>query len=226
MKQSVVIFGSSGHAKVVADLVLSRDDLILRGFISDPLAQMSDLVYRGCSVVGSDLDLESLRTEYGSISGVIGIGNGAVRKKVVREVRARFPWFQFLSVVHHSSSVSPSVQIGEGCIIMPGVVLNAEVIVREHSLINTGCTVDHETAIGSYVSLAPGVTVGGGVTIGNEVVIGMGATIFQSVKISEGSLVGGGSLVIKSLDRAAVYYGSPASKIREIDEPRSEIDKN
>ena len=61
-----------------------------------------------------------------------------------------------------------NVEIGEGSLIMPGVVINTETKIGKHCIINTSSSIDHHNYFKDYSSCGPGVITGGKVTIGEN----------------------------------------------------------
>ena len=75
-------------------------------------------------------------------------------------------------------------------------------------------TATHE--IGTELQRA-GKTLHKSVIIEDGVWIGANVTIFPGVKIARGGVIGANSVVTKSTEPNALYYGTPAKKIRELE---------
>jgi len=57
-----------------------------------------------------------------------------------------------------------------------------------------------------------------GATVEDDVSIGANATILPGLKIGAGSLIGAGSVVTKNVEPGVVVAGSPAVKVKNIDQ--------
>ena len=77
----VVIFGCSGHAKVVVDILESNEDYILVGFIDKFIPENTNIL--NYKVIGNESFLPKLTKEYKFNKGVIGIGDNFKRSQVV-----------------------------------------------------------------------------------------------------------------------------------------------
>lgn len=213
MKPKVVIFGSSGHAKVIADMIESGSSFELIGFI-DKFKSVGDEVL-GYKVIGGEQSLANLMVEYGFYQGVVGIGDNFVRSKVVGIIMEQAPNFQFVNCIHKSANISNHCQFGSGSIVMPGVTVNVSANVGDHCILNTNSSLDHDCIMKDFSSLGPNASVGGDTKIGALSHIGISAAVFQGILVGENCVIGGGSVVKKNARDNTVYFGSPAKYISD-----------
>ena len=204
----IVIFGSSGHAKVIVDVVESNSSLKLLGFIDRPELVGSEVL--GYKVIGSESSLPELMDRLGFSKGIIGIGDNSTRRLVATRIQEIAPTFEFTNCIHKSANISRHCEIGHGNVIMPGVSINASSIVSNHCILNTHSSLDHDSLMEPYSSLGPNAATGGNCSIGELSHIGIGASILQRVSIGRNCIIGAGSLVNKDTKNDSVYYGSPA----------------
>lgn len=210
-KSKVVIFGSSGHAKVIVDIVESNSGFELIGFI-DKFKTVGDEVL-GYKVIGNEQSLPRLMIEYGFNQGIVGIGDNFIRSEVVRIVTQLAKKFQFVNCIHKSAKISKHFHIGIGNVVMPGAIINASSIVSNHCILNTNSSLDHDCMMKDFSSLAPNAVVGGNCNIGEYSNVGIGASVFHGINIGSNCIIGGGSLVNKNTDSDSIYYGIPAKFI-------------
>jgi sugar O-acyltransferase (sialic acid O-acetyltransferase NeuD family) len=189
----VALFGASGHARVVAD-VLERAGLFeIAGLIvSDLPAGTPCFGYR---VLGSEMDLPRLIQFLARIERVC-------------------PSLRFVSAVHPSAQIGRDVTIGDGSAIMAGAVVNSGSQIGPFGIVNSKASLDHDARMGAFASLAPGATVGGNVEIGEFSAISLGASVIQRVRIGSHSVVGAGALVLRDLPDRIVAFGVPAVVVR------------
>lgn len=210
---NIVICGSSGHAKVVIDIVQKEGKYNIRGL----LEKGPDVAARtlGYPVLGSEEDLPRLIQEYQLAGVLIGIGDNFLRAKVAARIRDISPQLAFVTAVHPSASIGIDVAIGEGTVIMAGVSVNASTKIGKLCILNTNSTLDHDSTLEDYASLAPGVNVGGNCRIGKYSAISIGAVLIHGMQVGEHSVVGAGAVVLKPVEPLVVAYGSPARMIRK-----------
>ena len=113
------LYGASGHAKVIMD-ILEANQIKIEGLIDDN-PEVKELL--GYPVFHQRHDLSPL---------IISIGNNQIRRKIAEKLDVEFG-----TAIHPSAVVSPSAKIGEGTVIMPGAVINADAVIGKHCIINT-----------------------------------------------------------------------------------------
>ena len=194
MNKKVVVFGASGYGQVVADIVCANNDILL-GFLDDDITKKT---------LGKVADY----FKYPDAEFVIGIGNGAVREKISS---LPLKWYQ---AIHPSAVISPSVQIGEGTVVMPNAVINANSRIGCHCIINSGAIVEHDNIIEDYSHISVGAKLAGTVAIGKRTWVGIGATVINNISICENCMIGAGAVVVKNINKKGTYVGIPARKVK------------
>lgn len=199
-KDKVYLYGASGHAKVVMDILrLAHCDVPC---LIDDNNLVKELA--GVPVVHSAEGLAPI---------IVTIGNCKIRRKIVERLGERSSFI----AVHPNAIVANNVQLGEGTVVMAGAILNPFATVGKHCIINTGASLDHDVSLGDFVHIAPHSTLCGEVRVGDDTWIGAGSTVIQGVSIGKNCFIGAGSVVIKDIPDNSLCYGSPAKIIRTIE---------
>lgn len=141
----------------------------------------------------------------------IGYSQMKARVKYYEALKGRVP---LANIIHSSSYVDRSCQLGEGVFILPGCSLDFEAAINDNVLLNTGVTIAHHSTVGKNSFVAPGCQIAGLVTIGENCFIGVGATIKDSITIHKNSTIGAGAVVIKDTPENSVSVGVPAKVIK------------
>ncbi|MBN2991573.1 acetyltransferase [Pseudomonas cedrina subsp. fulgida] len=208
----ILLVGSSGHAKVILDIVEKQGLYTVLGLI-DSFRAIGDEVL-GYSVIGRESDLPKILAEY-SVEGVIvAIGDNSIRGEVSARISELCPHLPFVCAIHPSATIGKGVSIGSGTVVMAGAVVNPCSAVGKFCIINTLAALDHDSVMGDFSSLAPSAVTGGGCKIGKFSAIGIGASLSHGVNVGEHAVVGGKSMVLSDVDPFSVYYGVPAKRIR------------
>lgn len=192
------LYGASGHAKVIMD-ILEANQIKIEGLIDDN-PEVNELL--GYPVFHQRNDLSPL---------IISIGNNGIRKKIAENISAEFG-----TAIHPSAIVSPKATVDVGSVVMQGAIIQSCVKIGKHCIINTGASVDHECIIGDYVHISPHATLCGNVQIGEGSWIGAGTVILPGVKIGKWSVIGAGSVVTKDFPDCIVAVGNKCRIIKEI----------
>jgi sugar O-acyltransferase (sialic acid O-acetyltransferase NeuD family) len=211
--KNILIFGASGHSKVIVDIIEKQEKYNIQGFIDKN--RKKNTSFMGYKVLGNQSSLKDIIYSNKIYGGVIGIGDNYIRSVIRNKVIKIIPNFKFVNCIHPKTIVGKDVKIGGGNVIMAGVVINSSAIIKNHCILNTNSSVDHDSLMSDFSSIAPNVTIGGNVTIGNYSAIGIGANIFHNVNVGHNCIVGGGSLVCNDTNENSIYYGSPSKYIKE-----------
>lgn len=217
-REPAFVYGSGGHAKVVAE-VIAAEGLYEVHFLIDDCAAKAGSVVGGHTVVGGREALRGLRERDGIRHGIVAIGNERARHSIALELEDE--GFELLTAIHPSAQISPSSAVGRGTVVMAGAVINADSRVGLAAVINTRCSVDHDCDIGDGVQIAPGATVCGAVRVGARTFIGAGATLIPSVVVGSDAIVGAGAVVIHDVPDGVTVVGVPARVIRPGASPQS-----
>lgn len=208
----IIIIGSSGHAKVVIDMVEEEGRYRIVGLLDDYRSIGEETL--GYSVIGKRTDLGDRVGERLIRGALIAIGDNDARSKVADWANRCCPDLPFVTAVHPSATIGRNVSVGAGTVIMAGAVINPCCSVGRFCVLNTNSSLDHDSVMEDFASLAPGATVGGGCQIGTRSAVGMGATLVQGVTVGNGSVVGAASLVLGPIASGIVAYGVPARSVR------------
>lgn len=204
-KEKIFVFGASGHAKVVIDII-EKKGLYEIVFMADDDLSLKGTDFFGYTVIGGKEDILVLSDA--PKKAIVAIGSNIARCKVSAWLAENN--FVKVSAVHPSVQVSRGVQIGAGSVVMAGVCINADTVVGEDVIINTKASVDHDCRIGDGTHLAPGSTLCGTVSIGEQSFVCAGATIIPNLTIGKNVVVGAGATVIADVPDGMVVVGSPA----------------
>jgi sugar O-acyltransferase (sialic acid O-acetyltransferase NeuD family) len=139
-------------------------------------------------------------------AAVVGIGANHVR----RALAERLPGVEWVTAAHPAAHVHPSVQLGPGTVVFAGAILQLNVRIGAHVIINTAATADHDCVIGDYAHLAPGVRLAGSIHVESDAFLGIGSVVIPGRRIGRRSIVGAGGVVIADVPDDTTVVGVPA----------------
>lgn len=195
----VYLYGASGHAKVVMDIVRKAYMDVPCLIDDNPAVNELD----GLPVVHSAEGLSPI---------IVTIGDCQIRRKIVWRLEGK----EYLTVIHPTAVKADSVKLGCGTVVMAGAILNPYVEVGNHCIVNTGASVDHDVKIADFVHVAPHCTLCGEVEVGEGTWIGTGTTVIQGIHIGKDCFIGAGSVIVKDIPDGYLCYGNPAKIIKKL----------
>lgn len=201
--KDVIIIGTGGHAKVIADIVLCSGDNLV-GFLT---SDRDKDTFIGKPILGGDTDYAKYKDCY----FVVAIGNPNVRERISNSM-AGIKWY---TAIHPSSTISAiNTSIGEGTVVMANAVINPFAQIGNHCIINTNATIEHDNVIEDFSHISVGTKLAGTVKIGKRTWVGIGATVSNGISVCEDCMIGAGAVVVKNIEVSGTYIGVPAPKIK------------
>lgn len=197
----MTILGAGGHAKVVLAALRARGIDDLR--VLDENEAVWGTVICGVPIEGG-FDLLQPGEE-----AHIAIGSNAARESLAR----RFPLVHWQTIVHPTAWVCPTVEIGVGTFVAAGAVVQVEVRLGSHVIVNTGATIDHESIIADFAQIAPGAHLGGRVHMHPRSFVGIGAAVHQGAILEHDATLGGGAFLKGVVPCGETWVGVPARRL-------------
>jgi UDP-N-acetylbacillosamine N-acetyltransferase len=208
MGTPLVVWGASGHARVVADIIRLSKEYDIVGFLDDVNPERCGTEFCGARVLGGREKVDELRRQ-GVQHVVFGVGDNRARLTLGSLVQAG--GLCLATAIHPRATIAADVAIGRGTVVAAGAVINPGARIGESVIINTCASVDHEGLVDDGAHVGPGVRLGGKVVVERGAWIGIGATVRDEVVIGAHSIVGAGAVVVANVPARVVAYGVPAT---------------
>lgn len=196
---NMYLYGASGHAKVIIDILLSQN-IEVKALVDDN-DTINELV--GYPVVHKFEGLNPF---------IISIGDNKIREKIFNKLAGH----TFGTAIHSSAIISQNSSLCEGSVVMQGAIIQSGSSIGKHCIINTGASVDHDCNLTDFVHISPQSILCGNVTIGEGTWIGAGTTILPGVKIGKWCIVGAGSVVSKDIPDYSLAVGNRCKIIKSM----------
>lgn len=194
------LYGASGHAKVIIDILESLN-VEVKGLFDDNI----EIRYLSNYEVFGKFNNILL----GNDNLIISIGNNVIRKRIADQLSVNYG-----NAIHRSALISSSSCIGKGTVIMQNAVIQSEAIVGKHCIINTSSIIEHECRIDDFAHISPNATLCGNVVVGEGTHIGAGAIVLPGVRIGNWVTIGAGSVILKNIPDNVTAVGNPGKIIK------------
>jgi len=213
MSEKIFVYGASGHAKVVIDII-ERQGLYDIVFLVDDDPSLKGTDFYGYRVVGGKQEL--LESQDLISGGIVAIGSNRARKSVAAWLVSQ--GFPLVSCIHPSAQIARGVVVESGSVIMAGAIINSDSHIGRNVIVNTRASIDHDCIIADGVHIAPGATLCGTVSVGSGTFICAGSTVIPNLTIGRNVLIGAGSTVIRDVPHCLLIAGSPARHVKALEE--------
>ena len=188
----IILVGAGGHARACIDVIEQSGQFKIAGLVEK--GKLNNKENLGYPIIGTDDDLQNLRQKYSHSLITVGqIKSPKIRIKLYQLLKELD--FTLPVIVSPHAYVSKHAQIGEGSIIMHGVIINANAKVGNNCIINNSALIEHDAVIGDHCHIATGAIINGEVSVGNETFIGSGAVTKQCISIGNNCIVGAGIIL-------------------------------
>lgn len=205
---TLVVYGSGGHSKVVIEAVRARAPDRNIVIIDDGPDAASRQVLGLSPSGGRDL----LSREFRDAPVALAVGDNDGRARVMEWLSTNGSRLE--TVIHPGSIVGATVQVEPGAFIAAGAVVIADARIGRGAIINTSASIDHDCDIGEAAHIAPGVHLCGNVTVGERSLVGVGSSVRPGVTIGAEVTIGAGSVVVGDITDAGIFAGNPARRLR------------
>ena len=133
MDQSLLIVGMGQYGFFAREIAVAMRCFSRIDFVDD----------NHPDAVGKMTDLERLSERYNC--AVVAIGEPKIRLDCMQKLCR---YFSLASLIHPMSYVSPSADVGEGCIVEPLAVIHTEAVIADGCLISAGSVINHNSKVG------------------------------------------------------------------------------
>jgi acetyltransferase EpsM len=215
MKKPLVIWGASGYARVVADIIRLAGEYDILGMLDDVRPERRGEIVGGVAVLGGREQWDEIKRQ-GATHVIVAVGHCAARVRLADFAVAH--GLKLATAIHPGAIVASDALISPGTVIAAGAVVNPAVTIGRNCLINTCASVDHDCTIGDGVHIGPGVRLGGHTTIGKGAWLGIGAITCDRIHIGAGSVIGAGAVITRDIPPGVVAYGVPGRVMRNVND--------
>lgn len=209
MKDKIILIGGGGHCKSVIDVIEQENKFEIIGII-DIKDKIGTSVI-GYNVIGCDDDIEKLSKTCKNFIITFGQGkSNEFRKNTFAKLKSLNINLPIIKSPY--SHVSKHAIIGEGTVVMHGVIVNAGAMVGANCILNTQSLIEHDAEVGSHCHISTKATLNGTVKMGNSVFAGSSCVIKDGISICDDVTIGTGATVVKNITEAGIYVGCPAKR--------------
>lgn len=206
MPEPLVLVTASGLAREALAVIRTHGLFDVVGIVDDDVALHGTSV-DGVPVLGPLAALAELREPH----VLVCAGKGAVREAIVERLDALgVSPVRYATLVHPGVEVPSGCLVGDGSIVLAGVVMTTAVTLGSHVVVMPNVTLTHDCVVQDFGTLCAGVALGGGVVVGRGAYVGMNAGVREHRRVGAYATVGMGAVLLHDAPDGQTWAGVPA----------------
>jgi sugar O-acyltransferase (sialic acid O-acetyltransferase NeuD family) len=199
INKKTLLYGASGHSKVICSIFESMDISISSIFDDNRNIKLDKYKV----IYGYDCKFEP------DLPVLVSIGDNLIRKQISEKVS-----HSFSTAIHSSSIIDDVTKIGLGTAVFHSATIQRDTLIGKHCIINTNASVDHDCIIEDFVHIAPSATLCGNVRVGEGTLIGANATILPNIIVGKWCIIGAGAVLTDNIPDYSLVAGVPGKIVR------------
>lgn len=169
--------------------------------------------------------------EWGELSTILEENKDKIEDYVVENDRrnSAIPLLDLKGIkarIEPGAIIRDQVEIGDNAVIMMGAMINIGSVVGAGTMIDMNVVLGGRATVGKNCHIGAGAVLAGvieppsakPVVIEDDVVIGANAVVLEGVTVGKGAVVAAGAIVVDDVAPYTVVAGTPAKKLKDIDE--------
>lgn len=184
--KTIIIVGAGGFAREVLGYIFTEKTAgvydRIKGIVVDGY-QKNDYLPYDLPYLGSVAEYKSTAEDL----FLVCIGENPGRRQVIELLKSKGA--KLFTYVSESSYVNSTAKIGEGVIVAPFCIINANVILGKYALLNSYSAIGHDSIVGVHAVLSPYAAINGGCRVGDNLIMGTRATIFPKINLGNNCII-------------------------------------
>lgn len=206
-KKELIIFGSSGTASEIIDLV--------RMYYSDNFDKFY-VVYFDDAFRENISIKEKINNPVYQLYYVLGFADVSLRRRCVSKMAAINNIKPF-TIINPTAFIADSSLIGEGVYVAGNASISSEVKLCDFSLVSFNASIGHQSIIEEYCVVLAGARVSGNVKLGAGSLVGSNAFIFQGLSIGADNLIDAMTYIKQDLPEGMLSFARNTKTIKRTD---------
>jgi len=150
-----------------------------------------------------------------SCSVVMAVGyNNLNRARESLFARLKGMRYVIETYIHPDARVYTEHPLGEGCVVLPGAVIEPHARVGSNTLIWCNATLAHHSSVAENCWIAAGTVLSGEAKVARNSFVGVNAAVVNKITVGEYNIIGAGALITKDTKPHTVHLARSAELLR------------
>lgn len=191
-KSKIILIGAGGHANSCIEVLEGSKCYEIAGLIghADEVGEMR----LGYPIIGTDADLGEIVKSCPNALIALGQIKSPKQRMAIYELATKLG-YKLPVIKSTTAQISAHAVIGDGTVVMHGVIINAGATIGSNCIINTKALIEHGAQVGDHVHISTGAIINGDCNVGCGSFIGSGSVVQQNISIGKNCLIGMGAAV-------------------------------
>ncbi len=182
---------------------------VVKGFLDDN----KEALHGYTLAVGVIDTIENYQPVFGDVF-VCAIGIPSLKRKCIEKILGRGG--VFVNIIHPSVIFGHNINMGQGIIICPRVILTIDLKIGSYVGINLNCCLNHNVVIGDFCQLSCFCDITGHAQLGKGVFMGSHASILPRCRVGDNAVLGAGCVVTHDIPSDTTVVGIPARPVKHL----------
>lgn len=116
--------------------------------------------------------------------------------------------------IHPDAGVYTNRPLGEGCVVLPGAVIEPNAQIGANTMVWSNVTVAHHSSVGDHCWLGAGTVISGQAKVLHNTFLGVNCTVVNDVTVGEFNIIGAAAMVSRSTAPSSVHLARSAEPFR------------
>lgn len=140
--------------------------------------------------------------------------NDLNRTREAMFVRLKAMGYGVEAYIHPDARVYTDRPLGDGCVVLPGAVIEPYAQVGANTMVWSNVTVAHHSSVGDHCWLGAGTVISGQAKVLHNTFLGVNCTVVNDVTVGEFNIIGAAAMISRSTAPSSVHLARSAEPFR------------
>jgi UDP-3-O-[3-hydroxymyristoyl] glucosamine N-acyltransferase len=215
--KKVIVIGGKGTPIVIAEQIINakekfNSDIDVLGFAFDDESFGSEI--NGLPILGKTYNIFEKFGMFSDVYYVFSLyRSDVIKERIQLRDSYNIPLDRYINFIHPLATVSRSVEMGFGNVILANVVINPNVKLGNFNTFNSNVLIGHDTVMGNSNFVAGHTVIGSNLKIGDGNFFGLNCSVKNFVQLNNYNIIGMAANLVKDVDSNQILIGNPAKII-------------